>query len=230
MAKRTDGIADRPITKFLPGEKNRDDDLIVRSVNKLNHLFVTGGLSTALEIGKYVLEHFFSGDPAAFHGKSRDHASFRGLVTRADLQLSTSFLYKCVAVYEQFALLPAEARAGLSFSHQVALLPVKDVEIKRALALEALRRQLIVVELQQEVREYTRPQVGETRTGRPPLHPLVRSTRKLSRLLDGTAPDDLEEALLDALTYEDAVTVRASLETSIQQLVALTRVSASSSR
>jgi len=223
MAGQHQGHERRTLARILPGERHRDDDLIVRSVIALNRLYVTGGLTTALKVGEYILGSFFGGDPAAFHSRSRDHASFRGLVSRADLQLSGSYLYKCVAVREQFDLLPSEVQAGLSFSHQVALLPAKDPELKQSLAKEALRKQLTVPELHQEVREHTRPEDGRPRTGRPPLHPLVRRTRMIDRALNGMEPDILDKGLIDDLTYEDGVAVRTSLESSIQQLAALRR-------
>lgn len=136
------------------------------------------------EIGQFVFRRFFGGDLAQLRSKAWNKgASFRALLERCDtleLPLRRSALHNAVAV----AAMQHELGAGpiaykqLPYSHQVALLPMRDPKKVEKLASKALTRKLPVRALKEEVAEErasTAPQ-GEKR-GRKPDPKLLKALK-----------------------------------------------------
>ena len=112
---------------------------VARIVDDLNRLFAFGGIRAALAIGTYLIDTCFGGDPSRIHDRKRHPYSFRHLAECDDLLPSSSYLYIAVAVTEQLPHIPQEVRPELSLAHHRKLLLVRDLGLKRDLALRAFK-------------------------------------------------------------------------------------------
>ena len=188
----------------LPGELDVDRDMVTQAVGHLNRIYARSTLEVALEVGTYVLNAFFDGDPAAFRKRGRGHATFTALADRDELQFNRVWLWRAVSVVDQLQLLPPEAAEALPFTHHTALLPVRDQTLKANLAQRAAAEGWSKRRLQEEVSIAT--EGGPTR-GRPRLPRLQRQLNQLTRLagkLKGGDPLD-DPTRADLLTSLDAV-------------------------
>jgi hypothetical protein len=97
----------------------------------------------AREIGEYVLDKFFKGDPEfASSRDSNKNASFRDLADKCDtpdMPISKSWLHNAVGVAIMTRQIPQGATAfrQLGLSHQTALLPLRDPAKVEKIAKEA---------------------------------------------------------------------------------------------
>lgn len=189
-----DGRARASLAVVLPGERQADVRLVERVVADLNRLYTRKGLETARALGEYLLAAFFNGDPAEFHRRGGSHLSFRELAGRTDLQMSSSFLWSCVAIVEQLRLLPADLVQALPLSHHKLLLPVRDEREKLELARQAIREGLTRRDLEGEIRRRrgasSAPEAGRRRPGRPPHPPLMRALSQVKRALGAVLGDE----------------------------------------
>ncbi|MBX2800782.1 MAG: hypothetical protein KTR31_24080 [Myxococcales bacterium] len=163
----------------LPGELDVDPDLVRRALDHLNHIYAESTLQVALRVGRYVLDTFFDGDPEAFRRRGRGHATFTALADRSELHFSRVWLWRAVSVVTQIEQLPERTASALPFTHHTALLVVRDLDSKRALADRAATEGWPKRRLQEEVRRATR---GQSRRGRPRLPMVVRKLNQIQRI------------------------------------------------
>ena len=137
------------------------------------------------EIGAYVLDRFFGGDPERARSKDpTKNASFRSLVKRCestDLPIGRSALQRAVWVAVMIRALPKDATAypKLPPAHQVALLPLREPVIVERLAERALSRRLSVRALREAVtHEVAKTPLDGGKRGRPPKPLIVKTLDK----------------------------------------------------
>lgn len=154
--------------------------LLDEVVAQINHLYVIKGLELAVEVGEYLIDRIFDGDPEQFRDRGSKDASFRKLAARDDLKVSHAFLWSACAIVVQRDALPEDLRDALSVSHHRALLPLKDEASKVDLARRAVEEGLSKRELQAEV-ERVRAETGAvSRAGRPPLPAVVKGLNRVA--------------------------------------------------
>lgn len=167
------------LVPVLPGEAEEDDRLVDQAVQEINRRYTAKGLETARELGEYLIDTFFDGDPEKFHLRGAGHASFRQLAKREDLLPSSSFLWKACAIVEQLRQLPEDVAAELPVSHHKLLLSLKDVEAKKELAQRAATEKLSKRDLEAQVKAVRANGHGGPKAGRPPLPEFVKGLHQL---------------------------------------------------
>lgn len=179
------------LVPVLPGEATVDVALVSQVVGDLNQIYRAKGLETARAVGELLLGTFFGGDPAHFHERGKDHASFRQLAERDDLHFSHAFLWNACAVVEQLRLLPDDVAGALPLSHHKLLLTVKDPDAKAKLAREAVDRGLSKRDLEAEV-VALRPEVApESKPGRKALPAVVKGLTRLKAAVALAGSEDV---------------------------------------
>ncbi len=202
----------------LPGEGVVVDQLVKQAVAQINHIYAAKGLETARDVGEYLIQTFFEGNPERFHERGKDHLSFRALADRDDLQVSYSFLWHACAVVEQLRLLPADVASALPLSHHRLLLSVKDPDEKERLAREAVERGLSKRALEAEL-VARRPEVApESKPGRKPHPALAKGLTQLKKAVALAGSGDMA-----ALDREKAKALLGDLE---EQMAALAKLKA----
>jgi hypothetical protein len=140
----------------------------------------------ALEIGRTVLDTLYGGDLAAWRSRAAKTHSLRALARRDDLSVSTSALYRAVALYELAQNLGGLERwstLGISHLRLVLGLPIPD---QRRLLDAAAGKGWTVAELEREavaVRKRGPEQLG--RGGRPRLPRFLKSVNRLRKAAEG---------------------------------------------
>jgi hypothetical protein len=148
----------------------------------------------AEDVGEYLLEAFFSGDPELARSKNPyKNASYRALAEKcgtAELPVSKSWLNNAVGIALMLRQLPDTATAfrRLPPSYQQTLLPLRDPDKIEEVAKQAMARELSFRELRQVVAEKrAREEVSELRAGRatPGLIKALKGSLRLLRTSDG---------------------------------------------
>jgi len=140
----------------------------------------------AREIGEYVLDKFFKGDPEfASSRDSNKNASFRDLADKCDtpdMPISKSWLHNAVGVAIMTRQIPQGATAfrQLGLSHQTALLPLRDPAKVEKIAKEAADNVWSVRHLRGLVAKKRAKVPKDDSRGRPPT-PVI--TKTLNRSL-----------------------------------------------
>jgi hypothetical protein len=180
----------------------------------------------ALEIGEYVLEVFFDGDPDQVRSKSpRKRASFRALVEKCDsvdLPVSRSTLNNAVGVAMMRKSLPSKAAfLQLPSSHQFKLLPLHDPEKVERLANKAVTKEMTLREVREMVvDELAKVEKVPSGLKRPPtpkvLKTLTRSIKLFTvesgrrqfpkAMVEELSQDQKKQALKDAETLQQSLT------------------------
>ena len=114
------------------------DELISEAVREINRIYTVKTLETYLAIGRYLLKTFFDNDFEVFRSKGRSDPNMKALAARLDLLVSSTTLWRSVAVLEQSRQLPREVARELTFSHHVELLGVTDEGTRERLARSAV--------------------------------------------------------------------------------------------
>lgn len=166
----------------LPGEAKVDNELVDQAVEQINRLYTGRALEMAREIGAYVLETFFAGDANNFRERGGEHATFRELSEREDLQFSKIWLWRAVSVYDQLKLLPENIAEALPYTHHTLLLPLHDETKKIELAKKAVEKGWTKDVLQAEVTK-VREKEKTSKGGRKPLLPFVKTVNRLEKFL-----------------------------------------------
>lgn len=137
----------------LPKDASEQErlDAAVRWINKKVQSTVHFGL---IQIGYYLLNSFFGGSiEEALSRNPHKINSFRKLCKRPDLLISSTHLINAVKLVIQEKQLESEpAFQALAVSHKIALLPLREIEAKRALAVRVGSEGLSVRDLTREVR------------------------------------------------------------------------------
>lgn len=216
--KKATETTETALAPILPGEGVVVDQLVADAVAKLNHIYAAKGLETARDVGEYIIQTFFGGDPERFHERGKDHMSFRALAQHDDLQVSASFLWHACAVVEQLRLLPEDVGSALPLSHHRLLLSVKDPDEKERLARGAVERRLSKRDLEAEV-VALRPAVApESKPGRKALPPLAKGLTQLKKAVALAGSGDVA-----SLDREKAKALLGELE---EQMAALAKLKA----
>ena len=168
----------------LPGEVSVDAELVEQAAGFLRHLFMANHLDLARSTGEYVLATFFGGDSKTFRTRGKEHQSFQALAKRGDLGMSSSFLWRAVSFVDQLRLLPPNIATALPYSHQLALLPLKDEEVKAQLAEKALAEGWTRNDLEDEVKKARVRGAGESKAGRPELPGFVKTIHRWEKTLE----------------------------------------------
>jgi|SRR5690606_25196368 len=141
-------------------------------------------LEQAVEIGRLVIERLYDGDLAAWRSRGPKPHSLRTLARSADMSLSSSALYRSIALYELSERLGGIGRwaaAGLGISHLRLVLGLAHDDQRRLLDLAATHG-WTVAELEREVvaarQRSPRP---ERRGGRPRLPRFLKSVNRLRK-------------------------------------------------
>jgi len=141
----------------------------------------------AQEVGEYVLDTFFGGDPNLAKSKNPfKHASFRALAEKCgtpELPVSKTWLSNAVGVALMIRQLPETAKAfkELPPSYQETLLPLGDPTTVEKVAKQAVAKDLSFRELRHAVAALrTKMPKDDSRGGRPPTPVIVKTlTRSL---------------------------------------------------
>jgi hypothetical protein len=140
----------------------------------------------ALEIGRMVLDTLYGGDLLAWRSRAAKAHSLRALARRDDLSVSSSGLYRAVALYELAQNLGGLERwSALGISHLRLVLGLPIAEQRRLLDAAVIHA-WTVAELEREataVRKRGPEQLG--RGGRPRLPRFVKSVNRLRKAAEG---------------------------------------------
>ncbi|MFO7565724.1 MAG: hypothetical protein R6X02_23985 [Enhygromyxa sp.] len=141
-------------------------------------------LEQAIEIGRLVIARLYDGDLAAWRRRGPKPHSLRSLARSADKSLSSSALYRSIALYELSERLGGVERwaeAGLGISHLRLVLGLGHEDQRRLLDLAATNA-WTVAELEREAvaTRQRSPRPGR-RGGRPRLPRFVKSVNRLRK-------------------------------------------------
>lgn len=172
-----------------------------------------------MEIGSYLLDTFYDGDPALAHSSNpQKHASLRLLVQRCEsisLPVSRTFLSNAIRMAAVAKLLPRRATfLRLPPSHRVELLRVKDPGRIEELAERCLELGLSVPKLRALVQQnMARLRIRSVR-GRRRKPPLIRALDTCAQLLrDGeSGKQAFPRTELAELSLEDLLRARRACE------------------
>lgn len=178
-----------------------DDRLVDRAVEDLRRIMLGGQVGLMAEVGHYLLKNFIGGEEQARSKNPDKPASLNRLAERAaEFGMTPSGLTKSVAVAMQVRQLGKRIAERLGPTHHIALLPVRDPDEKRLLALAAANERWTVDVLRREVRRIQDTHPG----GRPRLPRLRLLVDRATRLLLGDEPIGVRTEDLEAITPEDA--------------------------
>ncbi|MCA9682625.1 MAG: hypothetical protein KC431_30705 [Myxococcales bacterium] len=166
---------------------------------ELTDLARDGGVEHAVEIGRLVIERLYDGDLSTWRSRGPKAHSLRDLARRDDLPLSSSALYRAIALFElseRLGGIDGWSASGLGISHMRLVLGLPREEQRRLLD-EAVAHSWTVAELEREATA-TRERQPQRRSrgGRPRLPRFVKS---INRLVRGVVREELLGDL-DAVT------------------------------
>jgi len=164
------------------------DDLIDEAVDRINRIYVRKGMEVVLEVGQYVLDTFFEGDPERVGDRGKDSPTFQALSAREDLRMKPAWIWRAVRLVVQLGALPEAAAAELPYTHHTLLLPVRDPDTKARLAQLAIDEGLSSRDFEIRVKEARQSEKTDKRGGRKRLPAFVKTIGKVRKLV---ADDDL---------------------------------------
>ena len=140
-----------PAPRRLPAP--RREGSLDEAVAHINGIVDRKGMEVLLEVGRYVLDRFYDGNPYLVGDRGKKQPGFRDLAGRGDLKVSHVWLWRAVRIAIQLRCLPEEAATRLSRTHHAALLPLKSKRTKRQLAERAIEEQMTTREFEYAVAE-----------------------------------------------------------------------------
>ena len=183
---------------------------------ELRELGRDASVEQAVEIGRRVVEVLYEGDLSSWRSRGPKAHSLRTLARRCGVSLSSSALYRAVALYElseRLGGVESWTEAGLGISHMRLVLGLPRDEQRRLLDATA-RGSWTVAELEREATlvRARAPKPGR-RGGRPRLPRFVKSIRRLRKCADNKDEllGDLDSAA--QMDREKIAELRASLAT-----------------
>lgn len=159
-----------------------DEKLVEQTVEWIRAKMTETVFRGMTEIGEYVFQKFFGGDPERVRSRKPDKsASFRSLVERCeagDLPLRKSALHNAVGIAVMRRLLPEDDAAfkQLPPTHQATLLPLKDPAKVEKVAQRAVTRELTVRDLKEIVTEEVAKNAPEDERRGRPKKPVILKT------------------------------------------------------
>jgi hypothetical protein len=144
--------------EMVDAEDAVEAEVVDEAVCRIRKILVDTVQRGAVEIGEYVFERFFAGDPGIVRSKNpRKKASFRLLAARCgtpDLPISCTWLNSAVATAIMRRSLPhGSVFARLPFSHQAVLLALREPAKIEEMARGVVDQGLSVRELRNVVRQ-----------------------------------------------------------------------------
>ena len=211
MARRTKeskAVAKRkPKVELVEVEETQIEDAVTWINNKIR----SNVHGTYLDIGNYILDRFFGGDLEQVKSFNPHKASsFRKLTERDDLMISKTNLYNSVhvTVQEKLLLPTVQLTEQLSFTHKVALLPLKSVEKKAELANKAIDEHLTVEELKEQVKE-AKKEEPQSPAGRPTLPGFLKNLSKMYKITTGDdSLEGLNREIISGLKEDERLRVK----------------------
>ena len=200
------------------GADEVDERLLDEVVDYVNRRYAARGLELARELGEYLVDAFFGGDPDAFADEGT-HASWRALAQRDDLAVPHTRLWYSVAILRQLREL-GPIGESLGVSHHRRLLGVRDVDAKKALAKRAARERLTVQQLDRAVAAHYRRQSTPKRRGRPRLPGWVKALRRLPKLVEPLGDGVPSAEDVDDLGARRMREILENLEEPLERLIA----------
>ncbi len=202
----------------LPGQSKMDKALVDQAVEDLNAMYTAKGLELARAMGEYVLENFFGGDLTNLQ-KDQSHVSWRALAQRKDLRMSYSTLWSSVAVLGQLRTLPEDVGEALTVSHHRRLVAITDTNAKLRIAKKAVKNELTVKQLEEEIASY-RSGAKVSNRGRPALSGPVKALRRLPKFIEPLTEYEVSADDVETLGIENAEELLETLEEQIETLEA----------
>lgn len=170
----------------------------------------------AIRLGRLVIERLYAGDLSTWRSRGAKAHSLRALARRPDLPISTSALYRSIALYELASRLGGVSSwSELGVSHLRLVLGLPSEEQRRLLD-QACASNWTVAELERETSaararclEQGR---GRKRGGRPRLPRFVKSLHRLRKCTESS--DDLFGDLdaVATMAPDELAELRATLE------------------
>ncbi len=187
-----------------------------RSAPALHSLARDASVDLAIRIGKLVIDRLYDGDLSTWRSRGAKAHSLRALARRADLPVSTSALYRSIALFELSERLGGiEPWSELGVSHLRLVLGLPDDEQRRLLD-EACASGWTVAELERETTAARTRCVaqgrGRKRGGRPRLPRFVKSLYRLRKCAEESDElfGDLEAAA--EMPPDELAQLRATIE------------------
>jgi hypothetical protein len=162
----------------LPAVAPNDDQLIDKTVAKINELVGDNLLKTATDVGSYILKHFY-GDKIeeAMSKNPHKHNSYRKLQDRLDLKIHYKTLNQMVniTIQERFLVgkLTEEKVKLLSYSQRVELLP-RNQDTKLTLAQKCIEENLTIKQMRAAIsKNKTKPVSDKQKFIDPFIHDVI---------------------------------------------------------
>lgn len=150
------------------------------------------GVEQSVEIGKLVIEQLYAGDLTAWRDRGPKAHSLRTLARRTELPVSSSALYRSIALYElseRLGGLDPWISAGLGISHLRLVLGLQPDDQRRLLDL-AVAKVWTVAELEREAVAARRcAPKRASRGGRPRTPRFLKSVHRLRRAAE--SPEEM---------------------------------------
>ena len=184
----------------------------------------------AEDVGNYVLDKFFGGDPELAKSKNpQKNASYRALTDRcgtSELPVSRTWLGNAVGVAVMLRRLPETARAfrQLPPSYQETLLPLRDPARIEEVADKVSTKDLSYRELRKVVAEERAKIPGVDSRGRPPTPVIAKTVNRALKLFSFEGNKRVfSKADVDALDEQERKRALKCAEGMIEQLKDLVR-------
>jgi hypothetical protein len=173
----------------------------------------------AEEVGEYVLDRFFSGDPELAKSRSsHKSASFRALAEKCgtpELPISKTWLNNAVGVAVMLRRLPESAQAfkRLPPSYQETLLPLRDPMKVEMVARQVAAKEMSFRELRAIVAQERAKAPKADSRGRPPI-PIILKTlgRALKLFASGGGKRSFSRSEIEALDKQQRRAAKRSAE------------------
>jgi len=101
-----------------------NSDLVSDVVAKLNHICKAATFDFAMNVGRLIVDNFYSGDLDRWRQRGVKNVSFRKLAKHPALPMSATALYRSVAIYELCKRMGIETWKHVSTSHIRLVLPL----------------------------------------------------------------------------------------------------------
>jgi hypothetical protein len=161
-----------------PVDEDKKIDAAVKFINETANKMVYKG---SIEIGEYILKHFFDNDMSLASSKSPiKKESYRKLCQREDLVVSPMLLLQMVRVASQEKFLEAKTveTAGLSYTHKASLTRLENDEKKIRLINSCIKNDWSTRQLDKKIDAKLKQLVSNTELS------LIRKTSSYLKAID----------------------------------------------
>ncbi len=208
------------------GVLDRSDHTLDEHVRAIHLIVVRGEMATMLDLGAYLLRHFYGGSEEAFRSRARQHASLDRLACRTDLGISRSVLYSSVVASLVARQLPDATLQRLTVGHLRILDSVRDPETRRDLAQVVVQERLSSVALRARLTE-TRGAPGEGirhSPGRPSLPHEVKVINGLRAIIRTLNTQPVGSGAITRLSSVELIRLASAVDERVRDLVVLREI------